>query len=283
MASLSQASNPTAFTRSAVEFNVAESDFLILESRGILTYEGFSLRVPSKEDLEEFLKSTIVPSSAFRDSDGVLSVFPRVPGESWNDYKISEDAAALRKLWLVGREISRSELERLATGDESAKGKIHIQSAIAMEHEAIKRGMPSPGSDVERPSLYCLTRAAKALVGPGATYEYVAWECFISMEEESVLVRANRMPKYNKELVPVLSGSKVEFKDKKEETEGGIGEKATDLETVRRYLDVRARAFEMLGRLLPGVQAAHGEVHLAPDRACSPRDESPNSGGSATL
>ena len=142
MASLSQANNPTAFTRSAVEFNVAESDFLILESRGILTYEGFSLRVPSKEDLEEFLKSTIVPSSAFRDSDGVLPVFPRVPGESWSDYKISEDAAALRKLWLVGREISRSELERLATGDESAKGKIHIQPAIAMEHEAIKRGMP---------------------------------------------------------------------------------------------------------------------------------------------
>ena len=230
-----------------MEFNVAESDFFILESRGIVTYEGFSLRVPSKGDLEEFLRTTIVPSSGYKGGDGVLTVFPRVPQEDWNEYKTSEDAASLRKLWLVSHEISKSEVERLATGDESARGKIHIQAAIAMENEAIKRGMPAPGSDVERPSLYCLARAAKTLVGPGASYEYVAWECFISMEEEAVLARAERIPKYNKELVPVLSGTTVSFKDKKDEAEPSVGEKAEDLEAVRRYLDLRARAFDMLG------------------------------------
>ena len=100
----------------------------------------------------------------------MLTVFPRVPQEDWNEYKTSEDAASLRKLWLVSHQISKSEVERLATGDESARGKIHVQAAIAMENEAVKRGMPAPGSDVERPSLYCLSRAAKTLVGPGASY-----------------------------------------------------------------------------------------------------------------
>ena len=40
-----------------------------------------------------------------------------------------------------------------------------------------------------------MNRVAKALQSPGATYEIVAWECFISREEEERLVRAGKMPK----------------------------------------------------------------------------------------
>ena len=57
------------------------------------------------------------------------------------------------------------------------------------------------------------------------------------MEEEAVQLQ---------ELVPVISGTTVSFKDKKDEVEPGIGEKAEDLEAVRRYLDL-TRAFDMLG------------------------------------
>ena len=70
-----------------------------------------------------------------------------------------------------------------------------------MEDAAVSRGMPKPGSDVERPSLHALNKVAKALVGPSATYEYLPWETFINLEEEMVLSRAGKLPKVNKELV----------------------------------------------------------------------------------
>ena len=244
MTSLSQANNPTAFTRSAVQFNVSESDFFLLESLGITTYDAFALRVPSKDDLEEFIRTAIVPNSGYKDEDGRLVTFPRAPAIAWVEFCISEDAAALRKLWQVGKEISKAEVERLATGDESSRGKIQIQTALAMESASVKRGMPRPGSDVERPSLFCLTKTAKALIGPNASYTYIQWENYISMEEESVLIRANKMPKDSKEVV--ISGDGVKFKDKKDEEGHHVGEKAEDLEAVRKYLDIRSRTMDML-------------------------------------
>jgi len=61
MTALSRASIPAAFQRSAAQFGVAESDYLVLTSLGIHSYESFALRVHSKESLEEFLKDTICP------------------------------------------------------------------------------------------------------------------------------------------------------------------------------------------------------------------------------
>eukprot|EP00435_Cladocopium_sp_Y103_P068081 s364_g31.t1 len=198
---VSQSRNEVAFTKSAAQFGVAESDYLILESMKISSYEGFALRVPSKEDLEDFMRTSIVPSAAYKGGDNRLQVFARVPAIHWQDFRISEDAAALRKLWLVGKEICKAELERLAHGDESNKGKVNIQAHLTMEDQAVQRGMPAPGSDVERPSLFALNKVAKAMTGPSASYEHQPWEIYINLDEESVLGRAGKLPKTNKELV----------------------------------------------------------------------------------
>ena len=56
MTALSQARIPAAFQRSAAQFGVAESDFLVLTSLGIHSYESFALRIHAKENLEEFLR-----------------------------------------------------------------------------------------------------------------------------------------------------------------------------------------------------------------------------------
>eukprot|EP00435_Cladocopium_sp_Y103_P019421 s1582_g4.t1 len=233
-----------AFTKSAAQFGVAESDYLILESMKISSYEGFALRVPSKEDLEDFMRNSIVPSAAYKGGDGRLQVFARAPAIHWQDFRTSEDAAALRKLWLVGKEICKAELERLAHGDESNKGKVNIQAHLTMEDQAVQRGMPAPGSDVERPSLYALNRVAKAMTGPSASYEHQPWEIYINLDEESVLGRAGKLPKINKELV-MTTDKKLSLKEG-EEQDACPGTHADSLESMRNYLEIRARAFEML-------------------------------------
>ena len=80
MSHLTQANLPSAFAKTAAKFGVSESDFLILNSMGIATHESFSLRVHSKEDLEDFMKEIIVPKAAFNEGgdEGVL-VFERSP------------------------------------------------------------------------------------------------------------------------------------------------------------------------------------------------------------
>ena len=261
MTSLSQASNPAAFAKSAVQFNVSESDFFVLEHLGITTYEGFALRVPSSENLEDFLRTAVLPSSGYKGGDGNLVVFPRMPLVPWNEYRISEDAASLRKLWQVGKEISKAEVERLATGDESSKGRVQIQSAMAMEEASVRRGMPQPGSDVERPSLFCLTKVSKALLGPGASFEYIQWENYITMEEEQVLTRAGKMPRPNKEFV--LRGDELKYKDKKDDEAHPVGDRAEDLEGVRKYLDIRARALDMVEAASYGVYKRLNEKYVS--------------------
>ena len=46
----------------------------------------------------------------------------------------------MRKLWLVAKEQRKNELERLAAGDETAKGRVNVPGALAMETAAIKEG-----------------------------------------------------------------------------------------------------------------------------------------------
>lgn len=53
----------------------------------------------------------------------------------------------------------------------------------------------------ERPGLHALTQATKAMSGPGATFEHLPWEAFISLEEELRLSRAGKIPKQKGELV----------------------------------------------------------------------------------
>ena len=89
---------------------------------------------------------------------------------------------------------------------------------MAMESSAVDRGMPHPSSDRQRPSLYRLNRVAKALQSPG---EIVAWECFISREEEERLVRAGKMPKAKQTELVLGKDSTVLAKDKHSDAKVG--------------------------------------------------------------
>ena len=243
MASLSRVNIPGAFQKAAAEFGVAESDYLILNSLGIHTFESFALRVSAKDELEEFLRDVICPGAAYRDPTRGLLSFTRSPAIPWQSYKMSDDAAALRKLWFLAKELCKSELEKLASGEDSSKVRVGIAAATAMEEEAVQNGMPQPVSDAERPSLFCLTRLARSLVGPSASYEYIPWEAFVSMEEERRLERAGSMPKVKGEVV-LTRDHKLSVKDKED---SGLPPGAiSDMETMRRRLELRARAMEML-------------------------------------
>lgn len=50
----SQGDLPVTFHKSAVRFDVAESDYLLLQSLGIATANSFAFRVPKADDLETF-------------------------------------------------------------------------------------------------------------------------------------------------------------------------------------------------------------------------------------
>eukprot|EP00435_Cladocopium_sp_Y103_P017119 s2411_g4.t1 len=243
MTALSQASIPAAFQRSAAQFGVAESDYLVLNSLGIHSYESFALRISSKEDLEEFLRDVVCPQSGYNDAQQGLIVFNRTPQMPWQEFKMSDDAASLRKLWYLSKELCKSELGKLASGDDSSRVKVGLPSAVAMETAAALRGMPRPVSDAERPSLYGLTRLARSLMGPGASFEYVPWESFLTLEEERRMERAGVLPKSRGEIV-LSRDQRLTVKEK--DTADPPVDLTNDMETMRKRLDIRARAAEML-------------------------------------
>ena len=124
MASMSQVRLPTAFRKSALEGGVAESDFLFLQSLGIVTHEAFAMRVHSSDALEGFLRDHVCPSAAYQDPDQGLLVFNRTPGIPWREFQLSEDCASLRKLWLLSKEMSKAEVEKMASGDTSGRARL---------------------------------------------------------------------------------------------------------------------------------------------------------------
>ena len=240
-----QATLTSSFTRAAIKFQVAESDYLVLCSQKVDTFEAMAYRMPKSDDLEDFLHAYVVPSSGYREEDGTITIFPRQPTMQWREYRASEDAGSLRKLWSFSKEVCKAELEAMASGDaEKSKTKVSLAAAGAMEATATAEGMPPPRSDAERPSLYALQKATQALVPPGATFEYVAWECFISAAEEGKLQRAGKMPKVTQELV-LSGGDKLAVKDSR--IGDAPGQKVSDTDLFRKYMDMRARTFSMIG------------------------------------
>ena len=241
-----QATLSSAFVRAAIKFNASESDYLVLESNGIHTFEALAYRVPKADDLEELLKMSIMPYSGYKHPDGKVEIFNREPPAAWPEFKVSEDAGALRKLWSLAKEVCKAELEQLASGDaDSSRQKVGVANSLAMEADAIAKGMVQPGSDADRPSLFTLTKVTKALVPPGATYEHLVWETYISMEEEGRLVRMNQMPKSRPEVV-VSSDKKLSLNESPGEALPPVA-KVAGADVMRRTLEIRAKAFAMVG------------------------------------
>eukprot|EP00435_Cladocopium_sp_Y103_P051475 s448_g16.t1 len=257
--STERATIPAAFRKSAVQFGVSESDFLLMSNMGIYSHEGFALRVHSKEALEEYLQEVICPSSAFNDPRRGLVTFNRTPAVPWQEFKRSEDAAALRKLWLLSKELCKGELEKLASGGEGGKVKITLTSAVAMEQEAVAKDMPMPVTDAERPSLFTLSKMVKSFVGPGATHEYLSWEVFLSQEEQDHMERSGAMPKAKNELVLSKDRAVLQEKDGKDPPI----EPTSDMEVMRKRLELRARSACMVGL------AQYSTYRALHDRYCS--------------
>ncbi len=239
-----QAKLASGFKKAAINFDVAESDFLLLESLGVKNFEQLTYRLPRAENLEEFLQNKVYPSAAFKREDGSILVFARPGAVVWSDFKASDDAGALRKLWAFGKEICKSELEAMASGDgEKAKPKMTVASSTAMEAQAVAGGMPSPISDAERPSLYSLTKASQSLVSPGANFEYVGWEHYFSVEEEGRLQRAGRLPKAQPELI-IGKANSLSLREKFGQ-EAPL-DKVEKTDQLRKCLELRARTHAMI-------------------------------------
>ena len=240
----SQGDIPSSLRRAAIRFDVAESDFLVMQGHGIHSLNSLAFKLPKAEDLEVFLQDKLLGSSAYMQEDGEVVTFPRTPALRWADWKMSDDAASIRRLWTFARETARGEIERMSSGDDTRR-KVTLVEAVAMETAALSRGCPSPGSDRERPSLFTLNRLGRALQTPGATYDVVPWESYISKEEEDRLMRDGKLPKTQfTELV--FREDKVVAKEKSgNETPSGI-DLVGSMEVLRARLDIRARAMDML-------------------------------------
>ena len=254
----SQGDLPVTLLRAATRFDVAESDFLVLQTLGFSSLNSIAFKLPKSEDLERFLEDRILGSSAFRQTDGVLETFPRNPAERWADWKLSDDAAALRRLWAFAKETAKSEIEKMSSGDDSRR-RITLIEAAAMEASALTRGCPSPNSDRERPSLFTLNKLGKSLQTPGASYEVLVWEAFISKEEEDRLTREGKLPKHGQTELILGADSRVVARDRAEESQLGIP-KVSEMEVLRARLELRARSMEMLDL------ASYSTMRLLSDR-----------------
>ena len=237
---MSEAKSLAAFTRSAVDFDVAESDFLVLLDSKISTFESMAYRLPVSADLEEYLRKTLRTRGAYRDSDGAIIMYNKRKVDAWEDYKTGEDAGCIRKLWGFALQVAKKELEALATPGEESRHKVSLTTSHEWETRATEEGMPIPLSDKERPSLHCLTKV-QAAYSTGGTFEYLNWEVFVDAEHEGRLRRQGKLTQDRQEVI--LEGSKLGTKKKPEVLETNM--KIEDAMDVREVLEIRARAFHM--------------------------------------
>ena len=235
---------PVAFQRAAVRFDVAESDYLLLHHYNMLSLSSMAYKLPKAEDLENFLKDLVLDRQAYKADDGEIVVYRRTPAAAWGVWKLSDDAAAIRRLWSYAKETAKGEMERMASGDETRR-KTTMMELVAMETAAVARGCTAPTSDRERVSLFTLNKASKSMVSPGATYEVMPWEAYISKEEEDRLMREGKLPKTHQAELVLSRDYKVVAKEGGESLVGDL-KKVGDLELLRQKLELRARTMEML-------------------------------------
>ena len=237
-----QGSSQLAFGKAAAKFNVAESDYLVMASSKISTFSELAFRFPRAEDFESYMVRILRTRGAYRSEDTirVYDIASPVPRE---EYKESDDAACLRRLWTLAAKVAKSEVEALAGDGEEPKTKVSAPTASELEDSTVKdRKMPMPLGDRERPSLWTLTRVQQNFA-PNGDHRHLTWESFVSMDTENRLRRSGKLPKDSQELV--ISGKAVTLQA------GEPGEihvaKIGDVTAMQEALELRARAFCMLG------------------------------------
>ena len=237
-----QGSSKLAFGKAASKLDVAESDYLVLTTMGINTFSTLAFRFPKAEDWESFMGRTVRPQGAFRDGESVR-VFTKADALTLEEFKESEDAACLRKLWTLAAKVAKAEVEDLAGVGEEPKQKVSAASANELEDSAVKgRKMPAPTGDRERPSLWTLSKVQQNL-SPQGDHRHLTWEAYVSMDTESRLRRAGKLPRDSQELI--LSGKEIQLKA------GDMGDfptaKISDVTSMQEALEIRARALCVLG------------------------------------
>lgn len=232
-----------AFKKAAIAFDVHESDFLGLLSDNVSTYESMGFRFPEKEDFELYLRKTVRYRAAFQEDGGEIRVYNRPEVPAWDDFRSSEDAGCLRKLWTLAHQVSKKEVEALAAGtDEDQKNKITMAMGQELEDEAVKAGgLPPPGSDRERPSLHTLGRL-QANFGPNGAFMHLSWEVYVDLEYEGRLRRQGKLPKDKTEIYIKDDNLKM---GSKQGVDFGYTD-VKDLTVLREIMEIRGRAMHML-------------------------------------
>ena len=94
---MADAGSTVAFGRAAVQFQVHESDFLVLVQDRITTFEAMAYRFPQSTDFEEFLKRVVRTTAGYRNSGGVAMTSQgtssllegiQTPGRHWLSAKV---------------------------------------------------------------------------------------------------------------------------------------------------------------------------------------------------
>ena len=262
---MADAGSTVAFGRAAVQLQVDESDFLVLVQDRITTFEAMAYRFPQSTDFEEYLKRVVRTTAGYRDSDGTAMTFPREHPVSWEEFKHQEDTGCLRKLWGLALQIAKKQLERLAGDDGEVKVKVTLSLSQEMEDRAVASGMPEPHSDRDRPSLHTLSKV-QSTFGTGGSYQHIPWESFVSMEVESRLRRAGKLPRDKQELVVEEKKLSLSSKDR-EFPESPVIDSVLALQDI---FDLRARAFHMLDVCPFKVSIAFGDRIISKLRATTP-------------
>lgn len=240
---MSQSKSVTAFSRAASSFDVHESDYLVLLSDRVSTFEAMAFRFPKEQDFEDYVKRYVRPQGGYQEEDGSIKVYDKTSPPLWEDFKSSEDCGCLRKLWHMASQVAKKELETLVAGtDESTTSKMNAVLSLELEEKAILSGMPAPSSDKERPSLHTLGKV-QGNFSPGGHFQHISWESYVDAETEGRLRRAGKLPRDKTELV--LREDKVSARNKESELQSTVDIK--DTAGLREALEIRARCFHMVG------------------------------------
>ena len=250
------------FEQAAIRFDCAESDFLVLLSEQIQCYEDLFFRMPRAEDFEEFLQDVVFPRKAYRHDNGNIVHYNRPATEGqYAQWKRGADAASLRKLYHMAKQVAVKDLERLtlSTAESERKAKITLPMAMELEKKALDSGMPLIRSDRERPSMATLTKV-NANFGDGGEYAYIAWERYYSHEEENFM-----RPGKKNELK--ISGEKIAVETMDEEV---MTMKIESILRMQETLQIRARTHHTLGIVNYQVYSRLTEIFISKMRETVP-------------
>lgn len=176
-----------------MKVGVVEHDYLTLLYEGLATYDSLYFRYPTMEDCEALLQDKLYVSYGAYDGNNNLGLWARSEWDTrtWREWRSSEDAAAVRKLWRLAKVAATRDLEKLTEERLEGEPPRKLTPAVAadLESKAVARGMPRL-SELERPGLACLARLMDNYRVGGAM-RYVAWEEYTTQEEEDIAQRQN--------------------------------------------------------------------------------------------